>query len=60
MTIKIVCGKCDTVLSSTRTLKSIKEAAGLVDTKCPSCGHRVAAADFNLEATEKSGTDRAV
>lgn len=53
MVITIICGKCSEKIVSTRMLKSVRDATGIEDGRCPSCGHTISVSDFVTEVREK-------
>ena len=57
MVIEVYCGKCNTKIGSTNMLKPIKNTAGIVDNKCPSCGHTVSLTEFGLDVQESVSED---
>lgn len=53
MVVDIVCGKCSEKIGSTRMLKSVRDATGIEDGRCPSCGHTVSVSDFGVDVSRK-------
>lgn len=49
MVVDIVCGKCNAKIGSMKFLQSIKKASGVIDGKCPVCGHGISTSDFTLD-----------
>lgn len=52
MTVEIICGRCGTKIGVMKVLKPIKDAAGVINGKCPSCGHGVSTSEFAVDALE--------
>lgn len=60
MVIDVYCGKCNTKIGSTTVLKSIKRISGVMDGKCPSCGHEVSLSKFTLDTQEATTKDDSI
>ena len=53
MVIEMICGKCSAKIGSTRMLKSVRDATGIDDGRCPSCGHAISVSDFEVQVRKK-------
>ena len=53
MGVEIICGKCGVKMGVMKVLKPIRDASGVINGKCPSCGHDVSTTEFTVDALDK-------
>ena len=53
MSVNVVCGKCGERIHSMKMLKSIRDAMVSTGGKCPACGEKLSASEFNFDVKEK-------